>query len=96
MDYEFVFISKHFTKILRHGCCHEADGAVRWDHVLTNMPSAEQTQFWDTEKWIDAVGRSADKPRTENCEDQNGTIVYIRAVQGTPSLCQNQSNPYFL
>ena len=35
--------------------------AVRWAHVLTNMPSAEQTQNWDKEKWIDALSRSADK-----------------------------------
>ena len=81
-DGEFVHISRHLTKILRHGGRHEADGTVRWDHVLTNMPSAEQTQYWDKEEWIDALGRSAEKPRIEYCEDQNGTIIYIRAVQG--------------
>ena len=37
-------ISRHFTKILRHTGYHEADGVVRRDHVLTNMPNAEQTQ----------------------------------------------------
>ena len=31
---------------------------------------------------MDAFGRSADKPRLEYCEGQNGTIIYIRAVQG--------------
>ena len=35
-----------------------------------------------TEKWVDAVRRSADKPRMEYCEDQNGTMLFVRAVQG--------------
>ena len=47
--------SKHVTKILRHANCHESDGIVRWDNVLTNMPNAEQTQNWDKEKLIDAL-----------------------------------------
>ena len=55
--------------------------AVRWDHVLTSTPSAEQTHHWDTEKWSDTLGRSGDKPRMEYCDDQNGTIMYNRAVQ---------------
>ena len=51
-------------------------------HVLTRMEDAEQTQNWNREDWIDALSRSTDKPRTEYCEDHNGTIIYIRAVQG--------------
>ena len=35
-DCEFVHISRHLTKILRHTECHESDGAVRWDHILTS------------------------------------------------------------
>ena len=35
-----------------------------------------------TEKWIEALGRSTDKPRMEYWEDQNRTIIYHRAVQG--------------
>ena len=27
---KFRHMSKHFTRLLRHGSCHEADGAVRW------------------------------------------------------------------
>ena len=34
------------------------------------------------EKWIDALRRSSDRPTMENCKDQNGTITYIRAIQG--------------
>ena len=45
-DCEIVSISRHVTKILRHTGCHESDGVLRWDHVLTRMPSAEQTQNW--------------------------------------------------
>ena len=32
--------------------------------------------------WIDALGRSADKPKMEYCEDHNGTIHYIRGLPG--------------
>ena len=46
------------------------------------MPSAEQTQNWDKETWIDALDRSCDKHKMEYCEDKNGTIIYIRAAQG--------------
>ena len=52
---EFVSISKNFTKIPRHTGCHESDGAVRSDHVLKSMQRAEQTQSWDTEKWMPLV-----------------------------------------
>ena len=37
---------------------------------------------WNKEHEIGAFSRSTDKPRMEHCEDQNGTITYIRAVQG--------------
>ena len=49
---------------------------------MTKMSSAEQTQYWERVKWIDAVGRTAHKPRMEHCEDEKGTTIYIRAVQG--------------
>ena len=75
-------MSKHFMEILRHGGCHEADGAVRLSFVLTRMEDAEQTQNWIREDWIDAFGCSTDKPRLEYWQDQNGTIIiYTRAVQ---------------
>ena len=60
---EFVNISKHFTKILRHGGCHGADGAVRWTLVLTLMEDAEQTPNWNKKDWIDALSRSTDKSK---------------------------------
>ena len=58
------------------------------------MPSAEQTQKWNEEKGIDALSRSIDKPSMEYCEDQNGTIISTRVVDGhshgdtiNPTLC---------
>ena len=54
---------------------------------MTNVPSAEQTQYWSEEKWVDAVGRPTDKPKMEYCDDQNGTCR-----TWTQSRCQNQSN----
>ena len=62
-DCGFVNISKHFTKILRHGGFHEADGAVRWTPVLTLMEDAEQTPNWNKKDWIDALSRSADNSK---------------------------------
>ena len=82
MKCEFTDITEHFTKILRHGGAHEADGAVRWTHVLTLMEDAEQIPYWNKGNWIDALSRSSDKARVDNCEDQNGTIIRIRALQG--------------
>ena len=73
--------SKHVTKILRHASCHESDGINRWDHVLTNMPSAEQTQNWDKEKLIDALWTRNDCLRPCNKKAQ--------------PWCQNQSNIIF-
>ena len=46
------------------------------------MEDAEQTQNWNDGNWIDVLSRSTDDPRMEYCEDQNRTIIYIRAVQG--------------
>ena len=69
-DCEFVDISKHSRKNLRHAGCHESDGAVRWGHVSTNMPRTEQTLYRDKEKWIDAFGRSTDEARLEYGEDR--------------------------
>ena len=40
------------------------------------------TQTWNEEDWIDELSRATDKPRMEYCEDQNGTILSIRALQG--------------
>ena len=92
-DCEFGHISRHFTEILRHGGCHEADWAVRWDH----MSSAEQTQCWNKEeKWIDAPGRSTDKPKMECCEDPNGTMIHIRAVQGHSHGARNNPTLFSL
>ena len=51
-------------------------------HVLRLMKDAEQTYTWNKENWTDALSRSTDKPRMEHCEDQNGTVIYNRAVQG--------------
>ena len=46
------------------------------------MEDAEHSQDWNKEKRIDVLSRLTDKPRMEYCEDQNGTIIHIRALQG--------------
>ena len=45
---------------LRHGSCHETDGAERWTHVLTLREDTGQT--WNKENWIDALSRSTTSP----------------------------------
>ena len=65
--------------ILRHGACQEAARELRWSNVLTLLGDAEDT---NKEEWFDVLSRSTDKPRREYCEDQNGTVIYIRALQG--------------
>ena len=35
----------------------------------------------DREQWLGALGRSIDKPQMEYCEDQNGTIIFTRALK---------------
>ena len=70
--------------------------AIRWDHVLTNMPSARQTQYWDNEKWIDARGRSSDKPRMDNFEDPKRNDHLHLCRRKTQSWCQKQSYCIFV
>ena len=53
-------ISKHLTRVLRHGGCHEADGAARWSPVTALLNDAEHNQKLK-ERWIDVLGRSTDK-----------------------------------
>ena len=68
--------------MLRHKGCQEADGAEQWANVLSLLKDAEHTQDRKKARWIDVLGRSTDKPRMEHCEEQSGTIRYIRALQG--------------
>ena len=55
-----------------------ADGAVRWSHVLTFL---EDTEDWNKEKWIGRSQFVLLSNHHEYCEDQHGTIIYIRALQ---------------
>ena len=67
------------AKILRHRNCHEAARALRCSNVLTLLGDAEDTH---KEELFHLVSRSTDKPSREYCEDQNGTVIYFRALQG--------------
>ena len=49
---------------------------------MTLVGDAEHTQDWNQEEWIDVLSRSTDKPRVEYCEDQKGTIMHTRSLQG--------------
>ena len=61
--------------------------------VLTNMTSAEQTQYWDKEKWTAALGSVC-------WQTQNGVLwwslrerFFLHSCSArTQSWCQNQSN----
>ena len=100
-DCEFRHISKHVTRVLRHKGCQEADGAEQWANALSLLKDAEHTQDWKKARWIDVLGRSTDKPRMEYCEEQLGTIRYIRALQGhshgvaiNPNLFSSKQVPF--
>ena len=50
----------------------------------TLMEDAEQTSTRNKENWIDALSRSTDKPRMDNCQGQNGTVrPHSRRSQST-------------
>ena len=55
-----ALFSKRFMRILRHGGCYEAARAVRWTYVLSLLEDAEDR---NKEEWIEALGRSTDKPK---------------------------------
>ena len=78
MGCKFIDIPMYIMRILRH----EADGAVPWAKRLSPLKDAEHTQEWNKQSWIEALGHSTDKHRMEYCEDENGTIIHIPAVQG--------------
>ena len=62
---------------------------------LTRMPSAEQTQNCDKEKWIDALSRSTDNSRMEYCETpKRNDDVQSRSTR-TQAWCQHQFNFIF-
>ena len=52
--------------------------------------------FDNTAKWIDALGRPTDISRMQYCEDQNGTIIYMRAVQGHSHGAKMNPNSFSL
>ena len=53
--------------------------ALRWSNFVTLLGDAEDT---NKEEWFDLLSRCTDKPRRENCEDQNGAVIYVRVLQG--------------
>ena len=66
-------------RILRHGGCYEAARAVRSTYVLSLLEDAEDRH---KEEWIEALGRSTDKPRKEYCEEQG----HSQGVANNPNL----------
>ena len=63
---------------------------------LSPLNDAEHTQEWNKETWIEALRHSTDKPRMEYCEDENGTIIHIRAVQGHTVMVLHWIQPCLL
>ena len=77
-------------RTLRHGGCYEAARAVRSTYVLSLLEDAEDR---NKEEWIEALGRSTDKPRKEYCEERT---VTIRALQGHSHGVANNPNLFSL
>ena len=74
-DCEFVFIPK-------------TDGAVRWDHAVTNMPCAEQTQNWKYVPKRENSGPALGVIQTEshNQRNPNAPTFEDRSFESTLSL----------
>ena len=82
-------MSNHFTRILRHEGCHDADGEAPWTRVFVTLESAERTQDWNSVV-------SPTNPVWSIVRDQTGTIRYIRAWQGhSHGVAINRSLVFF-
>ena len=82
-----IRISKCVTEMVRHHDQdeRETDGARHWDGVLSVLKGKFRNQMekeFTDEDWLHCLYLRSIKTRFEICEDENGEIRYIRAIQG--------------
>ena len=77
-------VSKTMTQVLRHQGSHrEDDGAMDWNtllHVLCR--DCENAPKWTNPEWFDLLHKGSGKDRFQYCQNSDGFIHYMRAIQG--------------
>ena len=82
-----VAVSKMVTKMLRHCDQDERklDGSRHWDtirSVLLRAFAQEGARDFDEGSWLHLIHEGSNKKRLEYCKDNNGSLCYLRAIQG--------------
>ena len=85
--YLAVGVSKMVTKMLRHYDQDErqTDGSRQWDTIRPKLVKAfaqEGARDFDEGFWLHLIHVGSNKKRLEYCKDNNGSLCYLRAIQG--------------
>ena len=77
-------VSKSMTRILRHRGLHrEIDGATEWNRLLQTLCRYHyDAPRWTNRLWMDHLLKGSNKKRFQYCLNSDGSILYMRAVQG--------------
>ena len=100
-----VSVLKTATRILRHRGLHrESHGAIDWNtllHLLCRY--LFESPRWTNQMWIEHLRIGSNKKIFQYCLNSDGSIHYIRAIQGhsgvnkvDPSVLDNVTIPYML
>ena len=85
-DNESHKVSKRVINILRHNQSvdREPDGAVQFHKIKILMKEHTlSTQHWSDSRWLTCLAAGGGiKRRFQYCPDYEGTILYLRALQG--------------
>ena len=63
----------------------QTDGSKHWDIIRPTLVRAfarEEARDFDDEHWLMLIHEGSTKMRIEYCEDNNGSLCYLRAFQG--------------
>ena len=79
-------LSKKVISLLRHNQTvqREDDGAIQFWRIKFHLRNrSSQVQHWSDERWKSCLAAGGgSKRRYQNCSDNSGTILYLRALQG--------------
>ena len=104
--YLAVAVCKMVIKMLRHYDQDErqTDGSRHWDTirpVLLRACAQQGAREFDEGFWLHLIHEGSNKRRLEWCKDNNGSLCYLRAIQGhsggipiSPELMNHTLIPY--